>query len=1172
MGGGLTLNPVVKLTAFFGILAILVLSGCGEKKPVSDSGANDSTESTAVAGAGAVEAELPEESNLPEFPSGEVTFLTGDERGESRTAVAVALGPVEGSRDGRGTGWAVEMPGVEFGSSYGGSEVQLTVVSGVVNGSTGNPQRSFACRVLRRVAGTDLFLLTSDNEAVIPETGDGAADATLVAGGFRRNELMKLFMPELGPFQVTGVLEPGGGELTIRVEGTVWQGAAGERILLAVGLEADARQGYDAEGRKFLVDLERPSSSEMKVAEFPINPMTGRSAADVRLRIPRDAKELRLVGQLLLQPKRGKNPAVPEPPFEIRMTLGDLATMEITGDERFRTTVDEDGSPMDQPFLSQPEVIDLPGQVALNQAVLSPVGLVLAMDATPAAMIYQPASGKLEELPTGLSGKSMLVAADRKHVFLLDTAGGVIEKWDAAGRKLVTAGVINAAEEVLAIAALEGPAESYLAMLCKERFRFLSLETLAEVRPTLATETHRSPDLWIDDFRVFTEKAAGMESGVAETAFHGFAVMFRGSPQIGGGHEEVTSVVLHADNRPGRIMARTLSSEAMIGPTGHSSFNLAGRVPPYEMRIVQHQGVSDALWQVPESERGLEWAGFFASPGSGDLVLAAQEQSGVIPRQSYQMTLHSKMGGSAKPIALGHFGELVGCLVRPLPGVPCLSRQVFFLPEHGAILTLNDGRRKLFRRKLDTVKAADHFAGGAFMLTGGVPDRVWRGQRFAFRVGVAGCVEPAFEISEGPQGAVVSEEGWVEWDCPVDFAEAKVAFRIKVTDPESGRALDQLAEVTLFGPRPALAVAADGGDGRRMATRIHDVPAGGAIIDKRDVAQGRHQVMVTELDGGRFRLEVFDVDEETWLPGADLPARPDAMVANPQIVYLVYSTRKVMEMRSVTEPGRVREVALKLPLLAIGCSRDHVDGVLCLAEKLDPQQEKIGEFIDWDGTRVTVNRVLGLSRRLVFLSPLDLKPLPLTMTTEEMQQAVFFMENRQGAGPDILAISADGLQAAYNHRFLDFGTGTGTVRVGRHQLGFHPNWVGDRGRILYGSGSKIQMMTEPVADDGPVFEGRDTGFDRSASLRPVPGKALVMGLERISTQHLSETRVVFRPEAGGDPVLTIGPLLEVEQFSEYPRFQPQIWLRNEMAAIHGDKLITVGNRWRQLVVRDLGLP
>jgi hypothetical protein len=199
-----------------------------------------------------------------------------------------------------------------------------------------------------------------------------------------------------------------------------------------------------------------------------------------------------------------------------------------------------------------------------------------------------------------------------------------------------------------------------------------------------------------------------------------------------------------------------------------------------------------------------------------------------------------------------------------------------------------------------------------------------------------------------------------------------------------------------------------------------------------EVDQGRLLVMVTEGPDGGFRLEVFDVEAEKWLEGATLPAQPDTFVANPKIVYLVYGGQGVMELRSMEDLGKTKRITLQLPIAGIGCGPDTTEGVLCIAESLNPEKTKLGEIIDWDGTRITVTTSSSRHVRLVFLSPTMLKPLPITGDEKELAQVTFFMPRQKDAKPVRFGFSPNGLLMTLDNYLIDFGTGRGDQNGSAH--------------------------------------------------------------------------------------------------------------------------------------------
>jgi len=1162
----------------------------------------------------------------------EVEYISardGRERLRS-TALAVGIGNAEDSKP--AIHWLVALPEFNDSGSYGSIELSMTRQSGEILSPSGNPSSRLRGRIIRRISDTDLYLLETDHTAEIPAVIRGPHAGKLLAGMLaaeaddsagllpgapaavdldggtitfapdppiaehqnlvplvtdsgdlagmairsddggwsaqRIPEIEPLLAPVLGPFEVSGSFNRPSGDLLIQLKGPFFPGTARGEFRVVLGPESEALQGFDAEGRRVLTDPARSGGSNMQNQGIPYRPAAAGTSVDFRLRMPTDRTEQVLVGQLIRRDRDGTT--VPYPPFTLKLQLGEPMDLHVVDGDVFVTEADRSGD-SSSPFLGDAHVVELPDQAAINQACLSAAGIVLVPGDSGPVTIYQPATRELLQLPTSLSGASVLAAADDAHVYLLDRNSGVIEKWDAGSRELRTAGTIDNGGEILALATLGARPEPMLVMLCKDRFRFVLTSTLSITSPTLLTHYGASTAPDVNDFELFGNNPPRLEDGASGPAFGGAAAMFRSIPGISSSSSDVDTVVLYPDARPGRIAVTSRSAGFALSHAGNSVFQLPARHTPGELLLLRRPNTRDARWQPARDtlDRGFSWCGFFPALDGGDLILAANHDPGALPPRGPRFSIHSGQLAQASPVELGSLDELAGCTAPLRSGQPWLARHVFFMPGQEAIITLDDRRGRIYHRQLRTKAVMDSLANGSFMIPGRGPENIIRGRTVEFPIEVAGCPEPEFTLVSGPEGASLSANGRFRWHCPELHPGDSAAFRIKVTDPASGRSLEQPIELAIFGEPPASVGPPDSEEDRRVVPeRVFGVPENGVIIAKRDVDRGRRQIMVTETPGSGFRLEVFDAADETWFAGAELPARPDAFVANPRIVYLVYAERGVMELRAVDEPTKVREVPLKWPVLAIGCSRDTTEGVLCLVEKLNPEQEKIGGFVDWDGSRVTVTRSLGQHSRLMFLSPLALRPLPISGTAEDMQNAVVFLGRGSNAPIDEIVLSADGLKAAYKHRFIDFGNGSGQLRLGTHGLGFQPDFISDDGSLLYASGDHRQAITDKIQGTGPVFEQQQSKLERDAWVRPLSGTAVDLALHTNLTGNRPYPLVELVKRDDESPFMTIGPLWEIQAGSR----SPQDRLRVELASMYDKKLVTIGNRHRELWIRDIPSP
>ena len=541
---------------------------------------------------------------------------------------------------------------------------------------------------------------------------------------------------------------------------------------------------------------------------------------------------------------------------------------------------------------------------------------------------------------------------------------------------------------------------------------------------------------------------------------------------------------------------------------------------------------------------------------------------GMIPAAPYEMLAFEVGAEAGESIMLGGFNELSGCQADPHPKLPLLGKHLFFLPEKDRIVTLNSEGTTLYDRSLKTQSLLDKQMNGSFVLASGGPGGVWRGQKLSYQVAVGGVKDPEFSLMEGPESASISKEGVFEWLCPSDWAEPKVVARVGVKDPASSRALEKVIELEVQGVSPTRAVKdGENGVGRVLPLRITSVPHQGVIRDKVEVDGGRMQVMVTEGPDEEFRLEVFDGKAEKWLEGVPLPARPDTFVANPKVVYLVYGEQGVMELRSMEDLGKAKRVTLQLPIAGIGCGSDTTEGVLCIAERLDPEKTKVGEFTDWDGSRVTLSTSSSRHVRLVFLSPTSLKPLPITGSEEELAQVTFFMPRQKDAGPVRFGFSPNGLLMTLNNYAIDFGMGQGPIKTAVHRLGNEPLFITEDGRSLYSMNTSPRWdLTDKLQENRQVFEEVKLNFERNVVVRPVPGKDLDVGVA-MSRGTGADDRIMaeFRRRTDGALVMTVGPLPELEGLD---LIHGEYALQGRKLSVYGNKIVTMGHRKRLLFVRD----
>lgn len=1032
-----------------------------------------------------------------------------------------------------------------------------------VSDSTGG-EVSLPEPVDRSSAQSILPLVTPSRELAGVAVGDGK-------NGWKVHEIPELkafFEPVLGPFQVTAFAKVAG-RLELQFNGAYNPGVSNDgRFIIALGQEKEARQGFDKEGRRFLVDLDNPEHSTLPTTSLRTG-TDGRGSAKIEMTFPADTTKAGLVGQLLWVPTKGS--AVPYPPFAIDLRLGDVPGLTVTGSDMFQVAGQDQSGKSRSEFLADARILDLQGQTIPNQTACFGSTVVLAMKGEPKVQLYSLESSNLAPLGTSLKGGKLLLGGDGTHVYLFESDSGIIEKWNLATRELVTAGVVEKPAEVLALTAIEASPEGLVVLLCKDRFRFLSNESLKPRMPKVMVD-FRQQACGFDDFRVIMDKPKNFTVAIADRAAQGYAAIFRGCPSLGPRENGQDSLIMTPASYQGAVRVENNGAGTnALGPDGASYYGVSAGSPKL---VSMGPGQQKVLWTGKSSSPGnkLSYGGSFSSPAGLNLLLGVRRQEGVIPEDPYEILIYEQAAAPTEPTSLGTFNELAGCAAELRPGVSCLGKHLFFDPEAGRIVSLSADGTKLFDRKLKTTALLNHMMKGMFVLAAGGPTRVWRGQALRYQMGVAGVENPAFSLLDGPVGAKVSSGGLLSWNCPADSPGTTVGFRIKVMNPVTGQSLEKSLEMEVQGPAPSRAIkAGENGPGVPLPLRIVDVPHAGVILEKLEVDRGRLNVLLTETPDKAIRLEVFNAETETWLDGAMLPDRPDVFTANPKIVYLGYSKQSAMELRSMEDLAKTKRITLPLPLAGIGCGPDTTEGVLCIAERLDPEKIKVGEIIDWDGSRITISKSSSQHVRLVFLSPTSLKPLPITGRESELAQVTFFMPREPQAKPVRFGFSPNGLIMTLNNYLIDFGEGRGEIRTGVHMLGNEPIFITERGASLYSHSLFPRYdRTDKLQEGRMVYQKVERAFERGATIRPVPGRDLDVGFNPPGGNARTEVvSAVFRRRSDDALVLSVTPLPEIQGLTlihdQYP-------LQARMLSVCGNKLVTVGHRKRQLFIRDLVFP
>lgn len=959
-----------------------------------------------------------------------------------------------------------------------------------------------------------------------------------------------------GPFEVSARLNSRGDELEVTMEGRVSRGLRRGGFAMVLGPETDALQGFDDQGRRYLVDPKSVDRAKLKVDSLRVDPATGLHRVSIRLRVE-PAKEHILAGQMLLRPSNSSLPAIPYPPFTVRVRGGAGGGLELTGNEAFRPKGSDRSGRSMVPLVADAEVIELPAAVAPNRAIFTGERLVLPTTGSPAVWTYGVEAGRLESLPSSLTGDALVVAADARRAFLLDRREGVIEAWDLERRKLISAGLVEGAGEVLAMAVLETGTGDQLVLACRERLRFLATEDFAERTPCIAPLNRNDPE-FEDGYELFGNEAP-LQQAVALRAPQGGLVAFHGAPHFGTAAQPVRWVVVGPHQHAGRLEARVVPGVAALGPSGitylsDDSMRESDAIPT---------GRADVWSGGRSSEDGAAITGCFVGPRNLDPVFILRRVERAIPAAMPVLEARSRNRPSAAPVMLGTLAELTGCGTDLAGGGPLFSHHFFPVPGSGLLLSLDDQGKRIYRRALDTPALLDTLGGGSFTILANAPDLLRRGLPLRHQLAVSGTREPKFKIVQGPEGATISAAGVLDWPNPADHPADEVEFRVEVADGDSGRTLPWVMKARLTGVLPTRAVTHSGELlAGNLTPRIHDVPERGLIRDKLEADSGRLHVLVTETPAGTFRLEVFDAATETWMPGAELPALPAVACANPKFIHLLFPKEEALEIRKIEAPAEVRRIPLKLPVAAMGCSADSTNGVLCLAERLNPEAVKVGSFVDWDGTRVTITRSQGPKARFVFLSPTTLKPVPVTARREDLEQAVFFLGTGPAESARRIAVSPDGWQLSVPHFVLDLNGGKGPSRIlgNAHHSG--TAWFTDDNRTIYpGEYFRLNRIEAPGAGRAS-YEKVDRGNSSREIVVPVSGREMEMLVRNGNEGY----EVEFHPRGKGELLFKLGPLPEVSAIG-HKRPNPELGKR--LVLVHADKLVSIGHRRRQIFVRDL---
>jgi hypothetical protein len=462
--------------------------------------------------------------------------------------------------------------------------------------------------------------------------------------------------------------------------------------------------------------------------------------------------------------------------------------------------------------------------------------------------------------------------------------------------------------------------------------------------------------------------------------------------------------------------------------------------------------------------------------------------------------------------------------------------------------------------------------GGGFALAAAPPARIWRGQTVRLRIGVSGATGPAFSLAEGPEGAQVSADGVLTWHCPWGFVPTEVRFRVGVRDPTTGRTLDQFVEAEVAGPLPARRILAGGAvSAEPLPLRVHAVPSGGVVRDKFEVSQGRFHVLLTESASGAFRLEVFDVGTETWLPGAELPSRPDAVTANPQVVYLAYGAEAALGLRRLDDLATEKRIPLQRPLVGIGCSHETTGGALVVIERTDPG----ANFARSAGAnpRPPLAEIRNRRARAVFLSPLDLTPLPVSLPEDDaISESAALMHQANGRTMRI-ACSPDGWFAAIGNCVFDLGGGRGPVRCLRYNGPTEPVHISAGGASFYARSVGARFDRAGGAQPWePVYQPADTGFERVAWVCPVAGSDVDLGVVLGSGRQSKSDppfAVQFRTRSDDREVMAVRPLPEL---GSVPRRPEDPMSKVPPVSATPEKLVTLGPGLGHLFVRDIRIP
>lgn len=969
--------------------------------------------------------------------------------------------------------------------------------------------------------------------------------------------------PVIGPFTMTASTSADGRgvhNLWLDIIGPLEPGLADEGTFnFCFGLKTNAQEGYDSQGRRFIANPSDLRSAKLKVMGFGVNE-DGTKIVRPYAPLPADAHTVELVGQLFWIPRSGDT--VPFAPMEIRLELTGGANLTVSGNDLFKMKEQEVTGKSESQYLSDARILDLKGEVIPNQTAVLGKEVVLAMKNEPWLQIYSFETSRLEALPTQIKGGNLLIGGREGQLCILDTKEGVIEKWDLAQRRMIMAGLVEKPQDVLGIGMVKGRPCDYIVMACREQLRFLNAVTLEPCEPMIRRNGRADGANWeIDDYRAVISQEVDLNYAVANQTEQGSLLRFRAlmtdtsGKQIDGGFIVLPSMYAGAVRSQGFG-----SGETSMGPYGASYFRYNNVAYSRESLLKS----SLPTWRGKRAGNlGSKVLGvFYPFPQGINLMLATSREKGKIPQSGFDLEVHDLGANQKDPISIGRFDELAGCTIETEPGKPHMSKHLFISPDGTKLMTLNDAGTRIYERDFKKQAVLDNFAGGNLMLKTGTPLLVNRGMRMAYQQDAAGVKNPEFKLLESPPGARLSKNGLLEWECPAEMETDSVKFVIQLTDSERNLSLENSFEVALHGPKATLMVKeGQDGSGVEPPLKIFEVPNRGIIVDKLELAQSRLQLLLTKTPEGVHRLELFDVETMSWRQGVELQSKPDAFTANPEVVYLCYQEKSVMELRSTSDLNKMKKVNLPLPLLGIGCSQDTTEGVLCLAERLEQRTTKLAEYIDWTGQRVTISESHGAHARFVFLSPMTLKPLPIQANEKHLNQIVSHLPRSDREPIVRFTFSSDGKSMSISSWLMNFEGGQlNAVMHMKHMV----HAILEKGRYLYTHGEGRLIRTDEMRGDLVVYEATKKLSQKPVIIKPIHG--LDVDFEYSVQSGLGERdSLSFCRRSDGQHLMTISAVDDLGD--SLPRDKQNLsW---HMASVHKNKLITVGNRCRQLFIREL---